>query len=74
MINLLVNHIILYDDKIEIYYTYIDKKRPDDNDHQVFLFYSETFEKTYSYEKFKFSISDNETYYCGVKMQVELYI
>ncbi len=74
MINLLVNHIILYDDKVEIYYNYTDKRRPDDDDHQVFLFYSETFEKTYSYEKFKFYINENKTYYFGVKMQVELYI
>ncbi|MBR2030395.1 MAG: recombinase family protein [Clostridia bacterium] len=40
MIRLLVNKIILYDDKIEIYYNYIENYKPDDN-HQAFLFYKE---------------------------------
>ena len=41
MIFQLVNKVILYDDKIEIFYNYIDEKRPDENAHQPFLFYSE---------------------------------
>lgn len=41
MIRLLVKQIKLYDDKVEIYYNFIDKKRPDDLDHQAFLVYSE---------------------------------
>lgn len=43
IINLLINKIILYDDKIEIYYNYTDTQNPDDNtDRRDFLFYSET--------------------------------
>jgi len=41
MIKLLVRKIILYDDKVEIYYNYVDKKGPDDFEHQVFSFYTE---------------------------------
>ena len=41
MINLLVRKIILYDDKVEIYYNYVDKKSPDDLEHQSFSFYTE---------------------------------
>jgi len=45
MIKLLIKEIILYDDKIEIYYNYIDnKKRPDDDNHRAFCFYSGYFE------------------------------
>ena len=39
MIKLLVKEIILYDDKVEVYYNCIDKKRPDDLDHQAFCIY-----------------------------------
>ena len=41
MIKLLVKEIILFDDKVEIYYNYIDKKSPDEFEHQAFLFYTE---------------------------------
>lgn len=41
MIDILINRAILYNDKIEIYYNYINK-RPDDNDNQVFSFYETT--------------------------------
>ena len=41
MIRLLVKEVILYDDKVEIYYNFIDKKRPDDLEHQAFCIYSE---------------------------------
>ena len=41
MIKLLVKEVILYDDKVEIYYNCIDKKRPDDLDHQAFCIYRE---------------------------------
>ena len=41
MITLLVKKILLYNDRIEIYYNYTDTKRPDD-DHQAFSFYSTT--------------------------------
>lgn len=46
MLRILIREIILYDDKIEIYYNYIDnKKRPDDDNHRAFSFYSGFFEK-----------------------------
>ena len=41
MIKLLVKEIILYDDKVEVYYNCIDKKRPDDLDHQAFCIFRE---------------------------------
>lgn len=39
MITLLIKQIILYNDRIEIYYNYTDTKRPDD-DHRAFSFYT----------------------------------
>ncbi len=39
MIKTLVKEVILYDDKVEIYYNCIDKKKPDDLDHQAFGIY-----------------------------------
>ncbi len=48
MIKMLVKEIVLFDDKMEIYFNFIDKKRPDDFDHQAFLFYSDCFD----YSKF----------------------
>ena len=43
MINILVDKIILYDDRIEIYYNYTDTTSPDDNkDRRDLLFYEET--------------------------------
>ena len=36
MIRLLVKEIVLYDDKVELYYNFIDKKGPGDLDHQAF--------------------------------------
>lgn len=45
IIKILVSEILLFDDKIEIYYNYVDKKRrPDDENHQVISLYTETFE------------------------------
>ncbi len=43
MIRALIEKVVLYDDRIEIYYHHIDK-RPDAIEHQVFSFYRETFE------------------------------
>lgn len=42
MVNLLIKEVILYNDKIEIHFNYIDKQRPDDDNHQAFSFYSTT--------------------------------
>ena len=39
MIKTLVKEVILYDDKVEIYYNCIDKKKPDDLDHRAFCIY-----------------------------------
>ena len=39
MIKLLVKDVILYDDKVEIYYNCIEKKGPDDLEHQAFCIY-----------------------------------
>ena len=67
MINILVNKIILYDDKIEIYYNYSNTKDPDDNNNRRdFLFYS-------TFGTLPFSRVDNS----GVELRdvlVELYI
>ena len=41
MIKTLIKEIILYDDKIEIYYNYTKNKSPDDDDHRGFCFYTE---------------------------------
>ena len=38
----LIKNVVLYDDKIEIYYNYVsNKKRPDEEDRQAFCFYEE---------------------------------
>lgn len=44
MIRLLVNKIVLYDDKVEVYYNCIDRRRPDDLVHQAFCIYTEEFD------------------------------
>ena len=41
MIKTLIKEIILYDDRIEIYYNYTKNKSPDDDDHRGFCFYEE---------------------------------
>ena len=41
MIRLLVKEIVLYDDKVEIYYNFIGKKGPGDLDHQAFCMYTQ---------------------------------
>lgn len=43
LIRTLIKQIIMYDDKIEIYYNYTEKKGPGDLDHQAFCFYREEF-------------------------------
>ncbi len=48
LIQQLIDKIILYDDKVEIYYNYIDGKRPDETSHQAFLFYKEYFSDVYN--------------------------
>lgn len=43
MIRLLVKKIVLFDDKIEIYYNMSERNRPDEDTHQAFSFYTEDF-------------------------------
>ena len=40
MIEKLIKRIILYNDRIEIYYNYADRRTPDDESHREFCFYS----------------------------------
>ncbi|MBQ9715312.1 MAG: hypothetical protein IJV77_02750 [Clostridia bacterium] len=39
LIRMLINKVILYDDKVEIYYKYTNNLKPDDNNRQAFSFY-----------------------------------
>lgn len=41
MLRMLIKGIILYDDKIEIYYNHTERKRPDEETHQAFCLYTE---------------------------------
>jgi len=60
MLKLLIDKIVLYDDKIEIYYNYItNKKKPDgDNNHQAFCLYKGTF--TTIINSYKYGQEDQE--------------
>lgn len=40
LIDHLIKEVVLYNDKVEIYYNYTDKTRPDGENHQVFSFYT----------------------------------
>lgn len=51
MIDNFVKEVVLYNDKVEIYYNYIDKKLDGDNDHQAFSFYK--CKKSYVIDKHK---------------------
>ena len=42
MIRILVHHIVVYDDKIQIYYNFTNKQKPDSTSEQVFSFYQTT--------------------------------
>ena len=66
MIKLLVKEVILYDDKVEIYYNCIDKKGPDDLDHQVFCIYQQEF----NVNPKKYGFRHNLT---GSKMVLEMF-
>ena len=48
LVQYLINKIILYDDKVEIYYNYTDVERPDETSHQAFLFHKEYFSNVYN--------------------------
>ena len=66
MIKLLVKEVILYDDKVEIYYNCIDKKRPDDLDHQVFCIYRQDCEVDPKELGFRHNVM-------GCKLALEMY-
>ena len=40
---MLIKKVVLFDDRVDIYYNYITKS-PDGDDHQGFVFYSDTVE------------------------------
>ena len=45
MLRMLIKQIVLFDDKIEIYYNTTERRRPDEEDtHQAFCFYTEMFD------------------------------
>ena len=44
MIRMLIREIVLYDDKIEIYYNHTERKRPDEETHRAFCIYKEKIE------------------------------
>ena len=46
LIRLLIKKIVVYNDKIEIYYNYTNK--PDDNSRRAFCFYEEEIDLTYN--------------------------
>lgn len=66
MIRLLVKEVILYDDRVEVYYNCIDKKRPDDLDHQVFCVYRHE----YDIDPKDFGLNYNAV---GCKFVLEMY-
>ena len=66
MIKLLVKEVILYDDKVEIYYNCIDKKGPDDLDHQVFCVYRQDCEVDPKELGFRHNVM-------GCKLALEMY-
>lgn len=43
LLNMLIKKVVLFDDRVDIYYNYITKS-PDGDDHQGFVFYSDTVE------------------------------
>lgn len=51
MIDTFVKEVVLYNDKVEIYYNYTDKKPDGDNDRQAFSFYK--CEKSFVIDKHK---------------------
>ena len=74
MINLLVKTIVLFDDKIEIYYNYINKNSPDCDEHRAFIFHTENIDDSYDYQKFELSSMSLETFNVKYYYKVELYI
>ena len=53
LINLLVNKIVLFNDRIEITCNYADKERPDGNRHRVFSIYYNHYSLSLNHDKFK---------------------
>ena len=53
MIQLIIKNVVLYNDKIEIHFNYTEAKRPDDEKHRAFSFYS--FKKSVMIDQHKFN-------------------
>lgn len=52
-IKALIKEIVIYEDRIEIFYNYTDRKKdPDENNHQVFCFYKDEFKTSIDSHKF----------------------
>lgn len=67
LIKLLIDKVIVYDDKIEIYYKYNNKPKSDETNHQAFSFAKTRFED--SFKSYKFGQTDN----IKLKFDVELF-
>ena len=66
MLRMLIKEIILYDDKIEIYYNHTERKRPDEETHQAFCLYTE--EIIYDMKAWWTKLNEEK-----VQIKVELY-
>ena len=68
MIRLLVKKVILFDEKVEIYYNMSERNRPDDDTHQAFSFYTEDF--TYDSRAWWYTVKGGG----ATKMKIELFM
>jgi hypothetical protein len=68
MIRLLVKKVILFDEKIEIYYNMSERNRPDEDTHQAFSFYTEDF--TYDSRAWWYTVKGGG----ATKMKIELFM
>ena len=74
MINLLIKEIIVFDDKVEIYYKHTNRLTPGDNDHPVSLFHLDKYSKFHENFKFDFRKTQTENLPIVVNLDVFLYI
>lgn len=76
MIRMLIKEVVLYNDKIEIYYRYTDRKRPDEEDaHQVFCFYEMTEARTHVQNRYDvLNLVMSKPNEVELKWSVKLYI
>ena len=76
MIRMLIKEVVIYNDKIEIYYRYTDSKRPDEEDaHQVFCFYETTEMRTHVQNRYDvLNLVMSQPNEVELKWSVKLYI